>query len=618
MDRDQTMRRFLTRLSVLMLLCCAVVAQQVRVANHLHLPFDGWVRTTVDERPAHAAGVLPDGTRFVLGRRVGLDTWAVDLHLTLEPRELRTLDLATAAAAPSPALPLPADPLGHFGGWASIGGVPMSIVGLEVDGAAWDVHLRARVGRTFVCDAWLVWRPEEPWLATGEVVLTSSNPAVRDVLETAPPGGLAFLFGDGMVFGSQVAASGERFADGQVRAVPIVVGWPRHAPDAVRWLSTVPAAVGLSTCAVGISKLWAQGNPRLMPGLDPQQWTKDRWPLAVARSRTWEDAVTGPNRNSADSGVQGDQVFVAGECMAGVGPEKVAYLSSLKLMARPCHHMRADGTPVDPNEVLGVQFWHGRPHEPSTHNLLGKARGIEAADASGWWGPDSEHWLYNTLAVAARVSGSRALQWELSNQARLFLMSQVLPGPGHEFWITAGPDASRAVGWTMLLADHLWRNLEDRALAERVKQRAIGRVQQVYVPAFAGRDFWDVRTDDPRLGSGPWWIAWQQSVGCYGLDVVSERFGLQEGRAVALRAARAVLRDAWKLVGGRWLSQPQRPVVGDTLRDESFNYFGMALSVAVVLRHEPENAQARAIWQQLLESAHQPGDWSWLAPEVQM
>lgn len=588
----------------------AAMAQDIRVANRSHLPFAGWTRTTVDSRPAHDAGTLPDGTRYVVGRQVGLDVWAVDLRVELEAAQERTVRLSAATAADVPALPLPADPLGHFGGWASFGGVPMSIVGLSVDGAGWAVHLRSRAGRTFVCDVWLDWRPDEPWLATGEILLVSSNPAVPDVTETVPAGGLAFAFGDGIVWGSEPAAAGTTFADGQGRATPIVVGWPRHAPSAAAWLSTVPAAVSMTTCAVGVSRLWAQGNPRLPAGFDPVAWTKARWPQALASMRTWDSAATGPNRNSADSGAQGDQVWTAGECMAGVGPEKVAYLSALKLAARPNHFRRADGSWLEPSDKPNVMFWHSRPHS-ATGDLLGKASGISAETASGWWGPDTEHWLANGLVVAARVTGSRALQAELSQQARLFLWSQTI-GRG---WFTSGPDAARAVGWVMLVADHLWRNLEDRGLASLVRERAGRRIREVYVPAFGGVDYWDVRTDDPRLGPGQWWIPWQQSVGAYGLDVASERFGVPEGRAAALRAARAVLRDAWRKVDGRWQSQPQRPVVGDTLRDESFNYFGMSMAVATVLRHDPQDEQARSIWQQLL-ATNRPEDLAWLAPEV--
>lgn len=604
----------------ILLIVSTARAQEVTVANHWHTASTGWHRTTVDVRPPHAAGTLPDGTRYVVGRQTGRDVWAVDLHLELEPREVRTLNLATGTASAPPAVAPPEDIFGHFGGWAAVNGVPLGIVSGQVDGAAVAVHLRGRIGRTFVVDAWLDWRPDEPWLVTGEALLTSSNPAVPDVLETVPAGGYALTFGDGLAWGNVLAPAGDTFADGQARAVPVAFAWPRHAPSYNAWFLTVPQAVYRCVCLVGVRELWAgQGNPRVLPGLNPGAWSGVRYPVALSRIGTWEAAVTGPNMNSADSGAQGDQVFVAGECMLQPGSEQVAYLSALKLAARPNHLRRPDGSPMDPAEVATVQFWHGRPHAQSTHNLLGKSRGIEAVDAHGWWGPDTEHWLANGLTVAARVTGSRALQAELSQQARLYLMSQALPGPGHENWVTAGTDAARAIGWVNILAVHLWENLEDRALAARVRQRAIDRMQQVYIPQLGSRgDYWDVRRDDPRLGTGDWWIPWQQSVGAYGLDLAGERFGVPEARNVALRGARAVLRDAWRQDAGRWLTQPQRPVdtTRDTLRDESFNYFGMSLAVATVLKHEPANATARSIWQQLLTSATKDGDVSWLAPEV--
>jgi len=602
------------RLLFLVLLPCVCLAQTVRVANHHHQPFAGWARTTVDTRPAHDAGVLPDGTRYVLGRRTGLDVWAVDVRLELAARELRTVDLAQAAATPVPALSLPGDPLAHFGGWATFGGVPMAIVGLGADGAGWALHLRSRAGRTFVCDAWIDWRPDEPWLATGEVLLTSSNPAVPDVLEVVPAGGLAFAFGDGMVFGSLIAQAGESFADGQGRAVPVVIAWTRHVPSVEAWLSTVPHAVALSTCAVGVERLWPQGNPMLPPGLDPTAWTRQRWPEALRRVRTWDAGVTGPNKNSSDTGAQQDQTFVAGECMAGVGPEKVAYLSALKLAARPNHHRRADGSPVDPMNKPNVMMWSGRPHA-ATHDLLGKARGITATEANGWSGPDNQHWLMNGLTVAARVTGSRALQAELSQQARIWLWSQSLPSE-HPTWATSGTDASRAVGWVQLVACHLHQNLEDRALADRVAARAQARIREVYVPKLGPRDVWDVRRDDPRLGAGEWWAPWQQAVGAYGLDVASERWGVAEGRAVALAAAKHVLQEAWVQVDGTWLPRHSMPVAGGGVTHPGWVHFGMALSVAVVLKHEPQHEQARAIWQQVLATADQPGEVSWIPPEV--
>ena len=72
---------------------------------------------------------------------------------------------------------------------------------------------------------------------------------------------------------------------------------------------------------------------------------------------------------------------------------------------------------------------------------------------------------------------------------RLFLWAQPLPGPGREQWVTVGPGSARAVGWVCLLANHLWSNLEDRALASRVRDRMVQRITQVYVPAFQGKDW---------------------------------------------------------------------------------------------------------------------------------
>ncbi len=588
------------------------IAQTVRVANHSTAPFDGWVRTTVDTQPTIAAGQLPNGSRYVLGRRTGLDTWAVDLHLALAAGEQRTVQLAPATAWTPTPLALPGDPIGYFGGWLTFGGVPLSIVSLVQDGAAWSLHARTRVGRTFVADAWLDWRPDEPALMTGECTLTSSNPGVPDVSETVPAGGYGLRWGEATVWNSQPATAGTVFADGQARTLPVVIAWSEHVPDAAGWLQ-VAAAVNRTVGAVGIAKLWPGGNPRLPAGFDAKAWTQGRYQQALAVSRTWDAAVTGPSKRSGDTGGQDDQTFVAGECLAGIGPEQVAYFSALKLANRPNHLRDAVGALVDPQNLESVQFFDGRPH-PSTGNLLGKSRTITPDDTNGWFGPDSQHWLMNGLMVASRVTGSRALQDELSQQARLFLFQEQLPTL-HPGWFTAGWDSARSVGWTMIVAVHLWTNLEDRTLAQRVKDRAIARIQQVYTPAFQGKDIWDVRTDDPRLGTGQWWQPWQQSIGVYGLDLAGEVFVVPAARQMALAAAKKVLADAWVQVGTVWTPTPDKPVTGAGVPNASFSYFGMALSVATVLRNEPANVRANAIWRQLAQT-NQAGDLAWLAPGV--
>ena len=89
-----------------------------------------------------------------------------------------------------------------------------------------------------------------------------------------------------------------------------------------------------------------------------------------------------------------------------------------------------------------------------------------------------------------------------------------------------------------------------------------------------------------------------------------------DASSLALRGAHAVLRDGWVKIGDQWLSRAQRPVVGDVAPSGSFNYFGMSLAVATVLRHEPQHATARAIWTQLQRGASATGQCSWLAPGV--
>lgn len=605
--------------------CCSAstaYAQTVRVANPSAAPFNGWLRTTVDTLPPLPAGQLADGTRYVLGRRTGLDVWALDLHVAIADGQTRTVALAGATAWLPPPLTLPGDPLAYFGGWLTFGGVPMSIVSLVQDGAAWSLHARSRVGRLFVADCWLDWRPDEPGLMVGECTVTASNPAVPDVLETVPVGGYGLRWGAATVWGSEVCPAGTTFADGQARTLPVVIAWSEHVANNQQWVQ-VGAAVNRATGvidqrgtigAVGIARLLPGGNPRLPSPFSAAAWTQERWPAALQVATTWGPAVTGPSRRSDDTGGQEDQVFVRGECMAGVGPEIVAYLSALKLAARPNHYLQPNGSPIEPSEKPGAQFFDSRPHQ-STGDLFGKSRPITPDDTNGWFGPDSQHWLANGLVAAARLTGSRALQAELSQQARLFLWQEALPSQ-HPGWFTTGFDSARSVGWTMLLACHLWQNLEDRSLADRVKARATARILEVYAPAFTGKDIWDVRLDDPRLGAGAWWQPWQQSIGVYGLDVAGEMFGVPAARTMALRGAKKVLADGWRLVGGKWLAIPDSPVAGNGVVNGGFNLFGMPLAVATVLRQEPQNVQARAIWTQLLADATDPGQLSWLPPEI--
>lgn len=688
------------------LLCAALPAQVVRLANYSELPFSGWARTVVDTKPL-PVGAVGD-ILFVRGRQTGLDTWAVDLRVTLRPNEQRTIDLGRAHRAPWAIGPLPADPTAFFGArLPTVNGTELEFRSIAQDGAGAALHFQGRLHSLWHVDLWLLWRPDEPGVMTGEVLCCASNPSIPDVLcETSSPSsaltspppttsttgtiselsaqptdgyerggapyaiegrsatqetagngastspdspsspGLRLSWGDALVhvpgagWNYPVVPEGS-FATGQARGVPVTLVWTRnifpHAadtgsarPDTTAthisgrsaadsfeasgggqpWLAAI-AAVNRSVCAVGIARLWPDGNPTMRPGFNATAFTTGLYQESLRRLHTWEPPLLGPAPQSGTTGSQEDQVFVGGECFApdGLGAEQVRYLNALRILSRPCHHLNADGTIVDPTTAVPrLIYWDGMAHWSLgvSPNRLGKPRNPTLDECHGWSGPDVEHWLFNQTAAAARLTGSHALQWELEHQAHLYL-GQWTTTPG---WSTTQPYAARAVGWEGIGAVHLYRNLENRQLAERVATHWRKRCSTVILPAWKDRDIVDMRLNDPRLGTGLWWIPWQQSVGAYGLDLACTELGPVEGRAVALRLARTVVRDAYDLSAGRWVSRAQQPVQGPQLPgDESFNGFGMPLSAATVLRHEPEDPRAGAIWAQTPVG-------SWTAPGV--
>lgn len=596
-------------------------AQVARLANVSPLAFDGWVRTTVDIRPRFAAGALPDGTRYVLGSQVGLDVWAIDVHAHLAPTERRTIDLAAATETARPPVMPPSDPIAFFGGWVSANGRPLWISSVEVDGASILCHVHGRVSPMLHVDAWLRWYPDQPGMVTGEALTTCSNGSVPDVLASAPDG-VRLQFGDGLAYvigagwSDLVVPAGTDFADGQARAVPVVFLWPQRILGADQFAQAA-AAVQRSLGAVGIAKLWPHGSPTYPPDFNAAAWPLSQafgegstlWEAAKRRLHTWEPGVIGPNTNSGDTGAQWDQVFVGGEPMlpGGVGNEQLVYLSALKLAARPCHHLEADGRQADPVDHPNCVFWSGRPHWHTgvSPDQLGKTQGITIEQTHGWMGPDREHWLYNTVAAASRMVDSPALQHELAQQARLFLFGETVR-PGYS---TSGPDAARSIGWAGIMAVHLWRGLEDRGLAARLRARYEDRVRLVYVPitGASALDIWDVRTDS-GFGVGKAWAAWQQSIGAYGLWLAGDVFGLDDAKAIALRGAKACLAYNWIKQGDRYhgvgnIAFPpptDTAYLGRTWPAPWFETTWDLPALWVVLQAEPGNAKARAVWSQAL------------------
>ena len=608
-------------LALLLSLAAWLPAQVVRVANYSGSPYAGWKRTTIDVAPPNLVGRVGD-VLYVVGRQVGYDVAVVDLKLQLAAGEERSIDLATAEPATFTLGQLPPDPIAHFGGLPTFAGAPLDLVGLQPDGAAWSATFRGRAGPMLVGTLWLSWYPDQPGWAQGEFAAIASNPAVPDMVATAPPN--AFLrFGSAYTilpgrWTDPFLHAGDTFADGQGRVAPLTFVWVDHLRRETD-LGSAGAAAHCLVAAVGVSKVWADGNPTYPASFDARRWTIENFPESVRRLWTWDPPVIGPAIRSTDSGAQEEQFWTRGEPMRQVGAEWVLVCSALKLHGeRPCNHHEATGEPLDLDRHTAPQllFWDGRPHTNPSANpagLLGKPRAlIEGAEAHGRYGPDNQHFLARTLTAAARFTGSPAAQYLLGQMARAYLLQRTAE-PG---WSTSGLWSQREIGYEAEFVVDVHFNLEDRALAGRVVQRWHERMERILIPQLSAMpgDVWYTYEGDARLGDGvgKWWQPWMQAVAALGMDDACRHVGPAAGRALALRGAKAVLRDGFTLVGDQWVSHDHLAVDGRKVASSSLYLFGTPGAVAVVLRHEPENEQAKAILRQMLAA----GGGTWMPPGV--
>ena len=187
-------------------------------------------------------------------------------------------------------------------------------------------------------------------------------------------------------------------------------------------------------------------------------------------------------------------------------------------------------------------------------------------------------------------------------------------------WSTSAIWSARELGWEGILAVHLWRCLDDRALAERVKVHFQERCRRILVPQLSGKTIWKTETGHPRisaqLGSPePAWQLWMHAQGAYGLDLAGEILGVPAIRPIALETARFVMERGWRPEGGKWVAYAEQLVDGSKFhRDDDFDHNWMPLAPATVLRHESGNALARELWQQIVSEAN--GQGRWLPPET--
>lgn len=585
----------------------------LRFANHGDNPFRGWLRVAID-RPQHAA--LDNGSELIVPTA---DCRSLDVFLDLPDRDSRTFKVDGTPfdyAFPQ----LPDNVAEFFGGPCCINGKPLNVAYHGRDGAAWSAHLTMRRGMFWI-DVWLRWYPSQDAIVQAEVLVTASN--ASDHRLEADTGGLTISFGDSLaIIGNTrlglLVPGG--MVDGQARAFDVVFLWPTRLQSLPEW-QTAMSIVHNKIGAVGVGELYPEhgGNPWVHT-LTARQFATDHYETVRACMINGHWPPIGPAANSGQSGEQEDQVFARGEAMKFAGCEIIALRAAYGMALRPCHHLEADGSLVDPRNHPELILWDGRPHFAG-HDRLGKVAQLDSFQAAGIRGPDNEHWLIATLASAHRLKRSPLLQKLLQHQAMLYLGQHTL-APG---WFASNPGASRAIGWECLGVMMLLRELDDIDLALRVRQRCDLRLLTIVLPwmQLRGR-YHDVRRDDPRLGTGEWWMPWQQAVECYGIDVYARTHmhdnpDTRSLRRSAFDGALAVVNDAWRVDLDQCYSAPQLPVGGIAERtaDQSFNTFGMHLAVAVVLRHDPAHLKASAIarWLAKTISPRDAKACRWLPPD---
>lgn len=585
----------------------------LRFGNDSGVTFTGYLRATVDSALPFPNGGAANGY-FVLGNQCGLDTWCIDVYAGISPNgDRRTINTNTADPFPWG--------LGSHAPFSSvvptIGGTPMTFMGVTANGAAWDGHWRLRVGPMLLVELFVHWYPDDRQFAYVEVVVASSNPAVTDVIGTIPANfTLAFdgatVILAGLADNAPLMQQGDWLADGQCRILTGVLHFPQFGGSNAMCRALAEGKVTL----VGIDKLHHGGNPILPPGFDASFWTAQLLPLTIVHLHDWATFAFGlwtggitnaldPNVQSGDTGAQGSQKMIAGPVIADCGAAGPFYFAGLA-QKWPCNHCEADGRLLDPPpEHPNLAMNHGRVNRqiggPWT-DTLGKPFEPSPGDRHGFQGPEWEHDFDWTLWAAKRIKGTAALEWLVSARARLTLFSE--PSMRGIFFL---PPA-RGVGWFFFKCVEIYRNLTDRALADQVKQLAVDVLDGLFLPLHGGiqpfpQGWWSWTSQGQPFERS---ICWQVAVQCLGLRWAGDAFDHQGARDLSSFMADEIISRVWFHDGTRWTSRDEIRLDGEPFPGNphgTYDFFAQPFAIAAKLLADPEHEPANTIWAQLVVEA---------------
>ncbi|MCB9878215.1 MAG: hypothetical protein H6835_11510 [Planctomycetes bacterium] len=341
--------------------------------------------------------------------------------------------------------------------------------------------------------------------------------------------------------------------------VPPLAGADALADDTLRAAAVVPLLAATSwreTSAFGPFGL-VPPPPPWLAGNALRGYFARRHRLFVQRERPGGDPFgVFPHGLQRMAGQTGDQADFGTEKLGEVAWSGVpsmlleVELSVLQEACRPVHFFELDGEPVDPAQHPDWVVWSGRTHwHPEvSKDRLGKPVPEPPFEAHGWTGKDRQHWSNNYLAAYALLTGAHWARRELENEARLYLAGQTIDP---EF-TTSHSGAPRGAGRTELSASWNLCVTGD----ERLRERMLQRLEQVYFPEWAGRTLADDRVrpmavndpDERQLhGKFAYWNPWQDALAAVGYAAVHRLTGDDKARTLAEALACNVVRHGWRL-----------------------------------------------------------------------
>jgi hypothetical protein len=601
-----------------------------------------------DLRPRLCTASNGSNLRVIPVRVRAPDLQEVDVCVHLDPYEVLRLDSTDIDVGPCEALvdwgaeplALPTDPLIHFGGPLFIGGEPATVRAFRVAGAHFEIDAVARIASPLgVAQIRMRYAPGSAW-ADAEMIVYCQDVSRHNL------GVVTVQFGDSMVFlgnvrpphgtlgptSVQLPVTGVR---GQAHYYPLRFFWPRLCAGLPAFVSNL-AAAQLHITGHGVRRLHPRGTPPMLPTRSSAAPELNANLVSVLLSGGTLNPPIGPSRRSADTGEQEDQLFDTG-ILATRRPTSGAatgrlYAACYTHALRPSNYVDSQGDLLDLDEATarGSVIWDGRPFNEAARREFGFIQGLPSPTATqGWDGPDTQHWLVQSLTCAVRLTPSWAAQRLLRQQAMLYLaMRTATPGAG-----TTGSYSAREWGYEGLLVVAIWRNMTDRDLAERVRVRFWLRAASVFVPMMGNtRSYLHAHGNDPRLGTGDWTVEWQEALGAYGYGHALEFVpGGAAAEGVTGPARAACLRVAERIVMESMTDNPddgvivERSLDGRTKPfDRSFKAFGFPLAAALVLRYAgplPGPAERRAaVWlSRLITTAREtltPKLLDWVPPEA--